>query len=33
MPITGAVVDVLRGHLSPEQAMARLMAREARPEG
>lgn len=33
MPITGAVVEVLRGHLSPEQAMARLMAREARPEG
>ena len=32
MPITAAVVEVLRGHLSPEQAMARLMAREARPE-
>jgi glycerol-3-phosphate dehydrogenase (NAD(P)+) len=32
MPITVAVVEVLRGHLSPQQAMARLMAREARPE-
>jgi glycerol-3-phosphate dehydrogenase (NAD(P)+) len=32
MPITAAVVQVLRGGLSPEQAMSRLMAREARPE-
>jgi glycerol-3-phosphate dehydrogenase (NAD(P)+) len=32
MPITAAVVEVLRGHLGPEQAMARLMAREARTE-
>ncbi len=33
MPITAAVVDVLQGRLGPEQAMARLMAREARAEG
>lgn len=32
MPITAAVVEVLHGRLSPVQAMARLMAREARSE-
>lgn len=33
MPITAAVVAVLRGQLAPAQAVARLMARGARPEG
>jgi len=32
MPITDAVVAVLRGQLSPAQALQRLMAREARSE-
>ena len=32
MPITAAVVDVLQGRLAPLQAVARLMAREARAE-
>ncbi len=33
MPITESVVDVLEGRLAPEQAMWRLMTREARAEG
>ena len=33
MPITAAVVDVLEGHLAPAQALAALMARNARSEG
>jgi glycerol-3-phosphate dehydrogenase (NAD(P)+) len=33
MPITAAVVDVLQGRLAPAQAVARLMARDARSEG
>jgi len=33
MPITEAVVDVLRGALTPVAAMAQLMARSARAEG
>ena len=32
MPITEAVVAVLQDQLSPAQALARLMSREARPE-
>ena len=32
MPITEAVVDVIEGRLAPEQAMARLMGRQARAE-
>jgi glycerol-3-phosphate dehydrogenase (NAD(P)+) len=32
MPITEAVVDVLEGRLQPAQALARLMARDARSE-
>jgi glycerol-3-phosphate dehydrogenase (NAD(P)+) len=32
MPITEAVVQVLRGQLSPQDAIARLMSRQARPE-
>jgi glycerol-3-phosphate dehydrogenase (NAD(P)+) len=32
MPITEAVVSLLEGRLTPEQALAQLMAREARPE-
>jgi glycerol-3-phosphate dehydrogenase len=32
MPITEAVVDVLEGRCSPQQAVQRLMGREARPE-
>jgi len=32
MPITQAVVDLLDGHLSPLQAVARLMGRDAREE-
>jgi len=32
MPITQAVVALLEGRLSPSEAVARLMAREARPE-
>lgn len=32
MPITEAVVDVLESRLTPEQAMGRLMGRQARPE-
>lgn len=32
MPITEAVVQVLRGELSPQDAIARLMSRQARPE-
>jgi glycerol-3-phosphate dehydrogenase (NAD(P)+) len=32
MPITQAVVEVLDGRLTPAQAMARLMGRQARPE-
>ena len=33
MPITAAVVEVLQGRLAPGQAVARLMSRDARPEG
>jgi glycerol-3-phosphate dehydrogenase len=33
MPITAAVVEVLQGRLPPGQAVARLMSRDARPEG
>jgi glycerol-3-phosphate dehydrogenase (NAD(P)+) len=33
MPITAAVVEVLQGRLAPAQAVARLMARDARSEG
>ena len=33
MPITAAVVEVLQGRLDPAQAVARLMARDARSEG
>jgi len=33
MPITAAVVEVLGGRLGPREAVARLMAREARAEG
>jgi glycerol-3-phosphate dehydrogenase (NAD(P)+) len=33
MPITAAVVDVLEGRLAPAQALAALMARNARSEG
>lgn len=33
MPITTAVVDVLQGRLAPPQAVAYLMARDARAEG
>lgn len=33
MPITAAVVGVLQGRLAPAQAVALLMARDARPEG
>lgn len=33
MPITAAVVEVLRGRLAPAQAVSRLMSRGARPEG
>ena len=33
MPITSAVVEVLHGRLAPGQAVARLMSRDARPEG
>ncbi len=33
MPITEAVVQVLRGELTPEQGVARLMSREPRAEG
>ncbi len=33
MPITQAVVAVLKGDLTPAQALKHLMAREARPEG
>ncbi|ODV06133.1 MAG: glycerol-3-phosphate dehydrogenase [Rubrivivax sp. SCN 70-15] len=33
MPITEAVVDVIEGRLAPEQAMQRLMLRQARAEG
>ena len=33
MPITAAVVAVLNGRLAPGQAVARLMSRDARPEG
>jgi glycerol-3-phosphate dehydrogenase (NAD(P)+) len=32
MPITHAVVDVLEARLTPQQAIHRLMGREARPE-
>ena len=32
MPIAGAVVEVLEGRLTPEQALEQLMGREARPE-
>ncbi len=32
MPITAAVVAVLQGHLAPAEAVALLMAREAKPE-
>ncbi|MFZ4649941.1 MAG: NAD(P)H-dependent glycerol-3-phosphate dehydrogenase [Rubrivivax sp.] len=32
MPITEAVVSLLEGRLTPEQALTQLMAREARPE-
>ena len=32
MPITQAVVDVLEARLTPQQAIHRLMGREARPE-
>lgn len=32
MPITAAVVEVLEGRLAPPDALARLMARQARPE-
>jgi glycerol-3-phosphate dehydrogenase (NAD(P)+) len=32
MPITDAVVQVLQGRLSPEQALAGLMGRSARAE-
>ena len=32
MPITEAVVAVLEGHVTPRQAVERLMGREARPE-
>jgi glycerol-3-phosphate dehydrogenase (NAD(P)+) len=32
MPITEAVVEVLEGRLAPAEALARLMARSARPE-
>ena len=32
MPITAAVVDVLEGRIAPDQAMMRLMARQARAE-
>jgi glycerol-3-phosphate dehydrogenase len=32
MPITAAVVAVLEGRIAPAQAVALLMAREARPE-
>jgi glycerol-3-phosphate dehydrogenase (NAD(P)+) len=33
MPITAAVVEVLRGRLEPGEAMTRLMLRDARAEG
>ena len=33
MPITAAVVDVLEGRIAPDQAMLRLMARQAKAEG
>jgi glycerol-3-phosphate dehydrogenase (NAD(P)+) len=33
MPITEAVVGVLEGRLQPAEALARLMTRDARPEG
>jgi glycerol-3-phosphate dehydrogenase len=33
MPITEAVVEVLRGALKPAEAMALLMSRSARAEG
>lgn len=32
MPITAAVVDLLAGHLTVREALARLMSRDARPE-
>jgi glycerol-3-phosphate dehydrogenase (NAD(P)+) len=32
MPITQAVVAVLQGRLTPQQAIERLMARESRSE-
>jgi glycerol-3-phosphate dehydrogenase (NAD(P)+) len=32
MPISEAVVSVLEGRVTPEQALERLMGREARPE-
>ncbi len=33
MPITEAVVEVLAGRIAPEQALERLLSRDARPEG
>jgi len=32
MPITQAVVDLLEGHIQPQQALAQLMQRSARGE-